>query len=358
MNQEGEVSERVPAGAEPAERTGVASRSEWLFPLLLAVGLTVFKLAFIIPSALGPYFSDEIMYREFAEELLRFGHYVRVQYPLLYPLAMVPGAASQGQWPVMLALGSFYSSLLVLPAYGLARQVMGRYGAVLATLLIAALPFHTSYPRMVMSENVFYPLLVLAVWLVVRARRSLLFSDIVLGVVIAALWLTRHVAIVLVPALFIAWWLRERFPHPADGAYGRSSLAGSLLRFGALAVACGVTYAPWLVMTMGGGASLSLALGFGVSGEWAGNAAERDTARLIALAGWYIAAFALIAAPVLPGFTLAFRSAWREGLRSPFARLLTTLVLIAGALLVAMTRHSFNVNYNYPEPTKLMSRYA
>jgi len=333
--------------------------AELWWPALLFGALVVVKLVWIVKGAYGPFWMDEVRYREFAEALFAQGWYANTHYPLLYPLTLMPAFLGGDVWRNMLALNSVYSSLLVFPAYLLGRTAMGRLPAALATLVIAALPYHLTYPRQVMSENVYYALLVFTVWLVVRERKRLWTADVGFGLALGALMLARHISLVVVLALAAAWWLRERFPGQADAAAAAEwaqRAPGAAARFGAVVAVGALTYAPWLAMQMTHGASLAEAMGFGIS-ELAEPYPERTLARFVLLALWYVGAYALIAAPFLGMALLSPLVAVREGVASVYTRLVATTGLVGAALFVAVTRHSFNAAYNYPDATRIMGRY-
>jgi Dolichyl-phosphate-mannose-protein mannosyltransferase len=104
-------------------------------------------------------------------------------------------------------LNALSMSLAAVPAYLLARRVVGPWHSLLAALLAVALP-SMAYTGTVMTENVFYPLFVttgLALVLVLErptlGRQALLFG------LVALLFATRVQAVAFVPAILVAPFL-------------------------------------------------------------------------------------------------------------------------------------------------------
>jgi hypothetical protein len=168
-------------------------------------------------------------------------------YSLVYP-ALIGGPLAwlspHRGYEVAKALGAISMSLAAVPAYFWARSVVSRWAAVLVAALTLALP-SLAYSGLLMTETVFYPLLVLFGWVSVRTivaptrRNQLLLVGLV-----TAVGLTRLQGGVLVLV----------FPTAALLAgVGARALPR---RFAITFIGFGVVLAAWLVwrLAAGGGA--------------------------------------------------------------------------------------------------------
>jgi 4-amino-4-deoxy-L-arabinose transferase-like glycosyltransferase len=147
------------------------------------------------------------MYVRAAREVARQGIYpaLNTLYPPLYSLAIVPAVLLGDDWyEWAIRINVLVSSTIVFPIWLIARCVLSRRLAMLCVVLAASLPCHVVYPRMLFSENLYFPLFLMAVYLVVAesswspAKHALLF-----GVVLGLCQLTRHIHLALLP-VFVA----------------------------------------------------------------------------------------------------------------------------------------------------------
>jgi len=93
-------------------------------------------------------------------------------YGVLYPLLLAPVYAlasdQESAYAAAKALNAVLMSLAAVPAYLLARRFVSRGNALLVALLSVALP-SLAYASVLMTENAFYPVFLLAMLAVVRA---------------------------------------------------------------------------------------------------------------------------------------------------------------------------------------------
>ncbi len=168
-------------------------------------------------------------------------------YSLVYP-ALIGGPLAwlspQRGYEVAKALGAISMSLAAVPAYLWARSVVSKRSAVLVAALTLALPAF-AYSGLLMTETVFYPLLVLVCWiaaltLVAPTRRNQLL---LVGLVAVAV-LTRLQAGVLV------------LVFPTAALLAGVGLRAAPRRFAVTFLGFGAIIAAWLVWRLaeGGGA--------------------------------------------------------------------------------------------------------
>ncbi len=168
-------------------------------------------------------------------------------YSLVYP-ALIGGPLAwlspHRGYEVAKALGAISMSLAAVPAYLWARSVVSTRSAVLVAALTLALPAF-AYSGLLMTETVFYPLLVLVCWvaaltIVAPTRRNQLL---LVGLVAAAV-LTRLQAGVLLVVF------------PSAALLAGVGLRAAPRRFAVTFVGFGCIVAAWLVWRLaeGGGA--------------------------------------------------------------------------------------------------------
>lgn len=221
---------RTPIDMEQAEGT-LTTRAETLRTRFTAIGRplsTHVALAALIGLAAastllrailsgwvhGPFvFLDELGYEQMARSFARTGHFAifgkqGLAYSPLYPVAISPvyalTSSAQAAYEWVKVVNSVLMSLSVFPIYAIARFLLSRRQAlgVAALALIAPL---MSYTGLEFSENLAYPLFLVAVWrLLCALRESRPRNDALLVVAIGLACAARLEAVVLVPAALTA----------------------------------------------------------------------------------------------------------------------------------------------------------
>jgi hypothetical protein len=156
---------------------------------------------------------DEVIWSELARGIAETGEPLlrgepNSGYSVVYPLLLAPVYAAFDSLPdayaAVKALNSALMSLAAVPAYFLARRVVGVGLSLLAALLAIAVP-SLVYTGTVMTENVFYPLfLVAALLLVLVLERPTGLRVALLAAIVALAYATRVQAAALVPAVLLA----------------------------------------------------------------------------------------------------------------------------------------------------------
>ena len=91
----------------------------------------------------------------------------------LYPLLMAPLLKAlewERAFGLIQAVNALVICLAIFPSYGLARELLGRRQGLLVALLVALMPA-MGYCMKTMTENPFFPLMMLSFWLMFRAIR-------------------------------------------------------------------------------------------------------------------------------------------------------------------------------------------
>ena len=240
-------------GRALGERAARIPDAAWLTGIVV---VSVLGRLWLVHKMPGPYiFVDELIYSELAKSLVDTGSFavrgVPVHgYSILYPALIAPAYwlfdALPNAYAAAKTTNAIAMSLAAVPAWLLARRVMGRLLALLAAVIAIAVP-SMAYTATIVTENLFYPVALLFVWaLVLVLERPSLRRTALLGVVLVAAVATRSQALGFVAAAVLApfllallrWDARVLRPFLplVGGAVGLVVvvLAGQLLRGGSI----------------------------------------------------------------------------------------------------------------------------
>jgi 4-amino-4-deoxy-L-arabinose transferase-like glycosyltransferase len=192
----------------------------WLVALVLA---SFAARAWLARDMLGPFIMvDELTYAELARSLADSGELLVRETPspgygIVYPALISPAylvfERLTDAYAAVKTLNALVMSLAAIPAYLLARRVVGPGLSLLAAVLAVSLP-SLVYTGTVMTENVFYPVfLTVALAFVLVLERPTIARQIMLLGAIAVAFATRAQAVALVPAVLTAPFLLALFRH-------------------------------------------------------------------------------------------------------------------------------------------------
>lgn len=193
-----------------------------VFCLILILIVVKVLLSAFVPAP--SQFSDEYIYSKLArsffnEQTLAVHGQADDIYPPLYPIVLSPTYVFSDMQQVyffMKVLNAILSSLIVIPAFLLAREFLSENKALLASILVAVIPATFSFTPFIMSDNLFYPLFLFSVYFIYKSFVDKNYKwDILAGVFIGLSYLTKVLGIVLLLAvmfvLFIKLFKKEQF---------------------------------------------------------------------------------------------------------------------------------------------------
>jgi len=156
---------------------------------------------------------DELVYSELAKSFAATGHFeIRgvptSGYGFVYPMLIAPAWRLFGPVPhayaVAKGINAVIVSLTAVPAYLLARKLVGSGPALVAAVLSVLVP-SLLYAGTLMTENAFYPLFVLVCLVLVSTlERPTVTRQIVVLALVGVAYLTRAQAVALVAAIVLA----------------------------------------------------------------------------------------------------------------------------------------------------------
>ena len=202
----------------------------WLAGIVLASFLL---RAWLARGMVAPFVMvDELIYSELARSIAADGA-LRVRdvdaggFSVVYPLLISPAYALFDDLPNAYAtaktLNAAYMSLTAVPAYFLARRVLGSPLSLVAAALAVAVP-SMAYSGTILSENAYYPIFVTAgLLLVLTLERPTPARQLALLALVGLAFATRVQAVALIPAILIA--------PPLFALIGRNPVVAALRPF-------------------------------------------------------------------------------------------------------------------------------
>ncbi len=329
--------------------------------VLLLIICGVIKLI-CIQKRPGPIiFDDELFYRRWAAEIFYEHSYTTYYtdgiYPPAYPLIISVAFLWENFYFATQIINIVLSVIGTIAVWKIIRLFADPKKCFWGVLLVSVLPWQYEYCSKMMSENMYYPVLMWSIYffLVALFKEKIKVTQCFrLGVLFAILHLTRHITIVILP-IFAALWLlginengRWYFELKKEKIKtGFQILAGYI-----------IVYGLWIGYRISSGDVLPKILGLTVSGVGSESIKDYVTFQsLIVMIILYVSYLALSVLYLFP--TCVFGG--KECLKGKIGQRISSVgMLFAGLsimLMIATIRHSWRSAYNYPEISYIIGRY-
>lgn len=185
----------------------------WAWLLLVVLASFLFR-AWLARGMVGPFIMvDELIYAELARSFADTGKLLvrdvpASGYSIVYPVVISPAYLLFDRltdaYAAVKTINALVMSLAAVPAFLLARRVVTPGLALLGAVFAVSLP-SLVYTGTVMTENVFYPVfLTVVLVLVLVLERPTAVRQVALLAAIGVAWATRVQAVALVPAVLTA----------------------------------------------------------------------------------------------------------------------------------------------------------
>ncbi len=159
------------------------------------------------------------------------------KYPPFYSLLISPAFLFEDMekvYGVIYIINAVLSSLIIFPAYLLAKEFLNKRKSLMVATLVAVLPPIFTFSFYIMSENIFYPLVLLSLYLLFKSFKEREWRwDVLAGFGIGLCFLTKIIAIFLFPLVVILALL-----------HFRKQIKKKLV----LLVVAFITISPWLII--------------------------------------------------------------------------------------------------------------
>jgi len=237
--------------------------------VLLVLAKSALSLAIPAPSI----WSDEYTYIKLAQSLYSEHAFLIHGKPILtftplYPLVISTAHAFSDMHTVyafMKVINAIISSLIIFPAFFLAREILNEKRALLSAVMVSVVPATFSFSAYIMAENLFYPLFLFAMFFLYRAcaNPSLKYC-VVAGIATGLTILTKPLGVLLfAPALAgMAFGAvnQRKFSQNFLGQENHTAIFsgtkdyfGQAKQFTAFAVSTAVVLLPWLLSKLAQG---------------------------------------------------------------------------------------------------------
>ena len=329
--------------------------------ILIYLAGVIFTILVSNTTAYGPnHFNDEVRYWNMAVSIYN-GNFTLQEfhhYPILYPLSLYPAFLFSTQYTAYQAakvLNALYICSVIFPFYLLLRKFTSRSISVITVAFLLLYPVHLVMPRSILSENLFYPLLIWTILLsfthiLPDSKRNCFIENVILGILIAFLYLTRYIAMALIPAFLLIWWIK---PFKGEKTVLLFS-SRKVIELFAVVIPMFIIIGIWLGAGLRQGLTFQEAIGLAAENPYNGLLGKR---KLLMWAVFYLSYTILLAAPFLPLLLTSISrfefKKWLEGLNRWWVSLLVFIFF----LLVPCVRHSWQESYNNPDPNRVMGRY-
>lgn len=182
--------------------------------ILLFVGFVLIKsiLSFFIPAPSA--FSDEYHYAKIARSFYHFlsfdihGIPIHQHWPLYSVLVSVSYVFKDMTlvYIFIKVINAILSSLIIFPAFLLAKEFFNEKKAILISILVSVLPGSFSFSPYILSENLFYPLALFSFYFVYKSfTKKEIHWDVLAGLFIGLSFLTKPLILPIILAIFIVF---------------------------------------------------------------------------------------------------------------------------------------------------------
>ena len=190
-----------------------------LIAIFILILVSKIILSSFITVPLG--FSDSLSYVESAKTFYDNPNLLDLaesKYPFLYPVLISPAFMFQDMTIVNFAIqiiNAILSTLILFPAFLLSKEFLNKKKSLLVATIVTLLPAMFNFTYTPMSENIFYPLFLTAIYLTYKAFTSNKLSfQILAGTTLGLCFLTKILAIFLVPVILILIIYKKQLKLP------------------------------------------------------------------------------------------------------------------------------------------------
>lgn len=162
-------------------------------------------------------FADEYLYSQLAKSIFDNFSLNLNNAPSDWGMVLYPAILSIGYffknitntYLVFKIINSFLSSLIIFPAYFLAKEFLSSKKSLYLAILISVIPLSFVFAPYILSENLYYPLFLSTIYFIYKSFTNLNIKwDILAGIFLGLTFLTRIWAIVIIPPILILTLLK------------------------------------------------------------------------------------------------------------------------------------------------------
>src|SRR3989344_39621 len=182
--------------------------------ILIFIVLILIKsfLSYLVPSP--SIFGDEYTHAKMArsffyENEISIHGFPSDKDPPFYPMFLSLAYVFKDMTLVYLfmkVINAIFSSLIIFPAYFLAKEFLIKKNALIAAILISVLPSSFAFSPILMAENLYYPLILASIFFIYKSFTNKNYTyDIFAGLFIGLSLLTKFISIFIFLPIFVVF---------------------------------------------------------------------------------------------------------------------------------------------------------
>ena len=215
--------------------------------LLIFYGILVLaKILLVTLIPMSTAFSDDYQYLKmgrsfFFDQNFNVHEVENTQFSPLYPILISISYIFKDSiyiYFMIKIINVLLSSLIIIPAYLLAKEFLSEKNSKILTFIIALLPMGFSYNSYILTENLFYPLFLFSIYFIYRCLIYDKKLDIILAGLFTGLTLLTRVHGIIILATLGGLFILDLF---------RKKINYKLILISAIAV---ILYSPWLIRNL------------------------------------------------------------------------------------------------------------
>ncbi|MDP2966020.1 MAG: hypothetical protein Q8N39_08315 [Pelolinea sp.] len=339
------------------------SSKNTLVILIIVFFCCTFLLCFInVRSTFGPiHFDDELIYWKIATRLFKgdFDISKDNHYPPLYPLSLIPAFYFFGPnntYKAAKVINAIFIASAIFPSFLILRKFLEEKISLGIAIISILNPISIVISRVVISENLYYPLFLWAVFFSFNSyqadnKKNPIFQNIILGVILGLMLLTRYISLTIVPAFILIWWITRIDFRMLD----IKKILRNLPSFFYVLIPIIFIFSFWLIRGLSQNVPVKELLGLTLTDH--PNPNQLSIKNLIMWVIFYVSFSILIMSPYLSLFILFITRFKKDQDDSEILLWLVSVLIIVLSILIPSIMHSWRANYNYPIPIRLQGRY-
>lgn len=326
------------------------------------------KLILLLPIVQNlALYTDALVYSQMAQQInmewLSIAEYNH--YPPLYPFAIsfIFSLNRLYIYHYLVVVNVLCMTSAIFPIYLISRKYFARLFSLFIALASAVYGAQFFYPSLFMSENIAYPLFFWSLFFAVTDAPTRKLDrpwNILLGLTIGLMWLSRYATITLLPVFLIISYLK---PEPGLSGINIRISKKILFRIFTIFGLATSLFMIWVVAGLVQGVEVKALLGLFVEGK--GPKPTRSIEDILFWWGISLAYFILMASPVLSQLIGLIKlkklkkpcQLLEDIHTSPYMFWHITVFLISSAMIFVTTRHAWQASYNIDYPHNYIARY-
>jgi len=325
---------------------------------LVFILILIFKSLHFVDT-IGPILNfDEFIYKNTGFQL--YDPNVQVSsyhYPPAYP-ALIGLSRFFGNsfFQVIIMINIFITTLPLFLAYWFLHKYVDRLNAFWGAVLCSSIPMNWFQPGMVMSENLYYPLLmIVSFYFILYSDKQKLSYSVGAGILFAVLHLTRYITLTILPFFGLIWILDDLWDSDK-----RKNISHIFSKIIICLASYLFIYSIWIFINLRAHRSLSLLPKFfGWRAEDSISPVDLPLTiiGLFRFIGYYMAYFFMMIGPLIYVLIANLHMPREWGRMTTIRKFIILTFFITGTLVFVSAWHSWRSDYNYPETKYIMGRY-